>query len=589
MGMMIGRPPNMPVVVGHTRLKVLCLSSWSVRVRSSSNDRPPSSSSTTFTYRDLQDTHTWKKRVSEEENNTTQEEGLHAAAQHTTNERIPETKTNASASRVARLSAKQSERKKLNEYDREAQMGDTKKQSALRRVSLKRIVLVSLPRLVMAFSMSAALTIGPYLAQPRLEALREVYGEVAVFGLTSVFLFTLLRINTFGKISEVISKQLPGVLRTVLGMPRWSARLIGSQGVHLCGRIYQAAYVFLLANVLCDAVLPDDMVLNIPDGVAFLLPKGAYTGKELEGHFLAATGRVLKAYVAICCGMFMHNIKDVKPQEDENDQRSRKAKELSEDDGPIARYVMALRGDLSATTKHARLVGVALLCDRVLDFSIVCICITQVLGIFGVSLKTLIAVAGVGALAISISARPLVQNLIGGLTIFLLNPFSLNEFIVTKEIQGYVESIGWLSTSVRTTEGVQLVPNDKLVDETLLNRSRLPEKHFEVSTDTLYLVPIDPRNINMPVAIREMTRALRQHPRAFGGQAIFKGTTSTGVLAIDIHFSVASKSALERATKRSEVLAHMYETSRQQGLTNPTTSAVGAKSRTYSRASGVMI
>ena len=200
---------------------------------------------------------------------------MHAAAQHTTNERLPETKTNASASRVARLSAKQSERKKLNEYDREAQMGDTKKQSALRRVSLKRIVLVSLPRLVMAFSMSAALTIGPYLAQPRLEALREVYGEVAVFGLTSVFLFTLLRINTFGKISEVISKQLPGVLRTVLGMPRWSARLIGSQGVHLCGRIYQAAYVFLLANVLCDAALPDHMVLNIPDGVTFLLPKGA--------------------------------------------------------------------------------------------------------------------------------------------------------------------------------------------------------------------------------------------------------------------------------------------------------------------------
>ena len=429
------------------------------------------------------------------------------------------------------------------------------------------VVLKRFPALLLAVAGLAGLTVFPVLAQQWMEHCRPVYGEVVVCGSTSLTLLAFLRFDVIGRLTATVARVLPRVL-AFLGLPPWTSRTLGEGLVRLYARIFSAMYIFLAFNTTCDAIIPDNCVVQIPDAASFLFAQPEYTGKDFEGVFLGLTGRILKAYVAVSTGLFVQGLKAIETTSSE--ARSVKPAELKESDGIIKRYVMALRGDLNGT-KHSQWVGLALLVNRMVDCIIVFACMSQVLAIFGVELKSLLAVAGVATFALSLSARPLVQNLIAGLSIFLLTPFTKGDLIKSSEgITGHVERIGWVNTQIRTSAGVEIVPNSFLMDKTLLNKSRLPDLHLDVSTDSLYLVPLDPGSLHLPTAMRSITRELRKNPKCFDGQAFFKGTTASGLLQIDVNFSVESVNADSRMTKRAEVLAAVYETARQSGLTSPT-------------------
>ena len=81
---------------------------------------------------------------------------------------------------------------------------------------------------------------------------------------------------------------------------------------------------------------------------------------------------------------------------------------------------------------------------------------------FGVSITALVAVGGVGGIAVSFAAKELIANFFGGLMIYIQKPFTVGDTITSpdKDIEGTVEQISWGQTVIRRFDSRPLyVPN----------------------------------------------------------------------------------------------------------------------------------
>ena len=89
-------------------------------------------------------------------------------------------------------------------------------------------------------------------------------------------------------------------------------------------------------------------------------------------------------------------------------------------------------------------------------FIVICSILTN----FGVNVASLIAVAGVGSVAIGFGAQSLVQDIITGMFILFEDQFGVGDIITVDMLTGTVESIGLRSTRIRSADGdLHIIPN----------------------------------------------------------------------------------------------------------------------------------
>lgn len=99
----------------------------------------------------------------------------------------------------------------------------------------------------------------------------------------------------------------------------------------------------------------------------------------------------------------------------------------------------------------------------------------------GVSISALLAVGGVGGLAIGFAARDLLANFFGSIMIHTDGPFRVGDWIRSpdREIEGVVEYIGWRMSRVRTFDMRPLyVPNSVFVNVVVENPSRMSHRRI---------------------------------------------------------------------------------------------------------------
>jgi small-conductance mechanosensitive channel len=98
------------------------------------------------------------------------------------------------------------------------------------------------------------------------------------------------------------------------------------------------------------------------------------------------------------------------------------------------------------------------------------------LNALGVNMTGLLAVGGVSGIAIGFAAQKLVSNCIGGILIFLTQPFVEGDHVILKDssIEGRVEVVGWHSTRIASLEDGYsfIVPNTDILGSALRNLSR---------------------------------------------------------------------------------------------------------------------
>jgi len=147
---------------------------------------------------------------------------------------------------------------------------------------------------------------------------------------------------------------------------------------------------------------------------------------------------------------------------------------------------------------------------RLANLVIAVVAAVTVLQTMGFDLSAVLAVGGIGGVAVGFASRDVVANFFGGLMIFVMKPFNEGDWIRSpdREIEGTVEQIGWYSTIIRTFESRPLyVPNAIFTGISLENPSRMKNRRIN---ETIGLRYDDFAQVEPIVAAVE--KMLREHP-----------------------------------------------------------------------------
>ncbi len=127
----------------------------------------------------------------------------------------------------------------------------------------------------------------------------------------------------------------------------------------------------------------------------------------------------------------------------------------------------------------------------------------------GFPLTTLIASAGIGGLAIALSAQGLVKGLFGTVTVLLDKPYRVGERIIAKGQDGVVEEIGLRSTKIRAflTNHLISIPNDQMAETEIENIGK--RKHIRRMTDLH--IPLDTPREKVEQAVACIRSILENH------------------------------------------------------------------------------
>ncbi len=126
----------------------------------------------------------------------------------------------------------------------------------------------------------------------------------------------------------------------------------------------------------------------------------------------------------------------------------------------------------------------------------------------GVNTGALLASLGIGGLAFALAAKEPLTNIFGTFTILLDKPFKVGQWIKIDNYDGFVESVGYRSTRIRTWDGFQVtVPNQRILTSSLEN---MATRHFTRWKTTIKL-PYGTSTVMLDRAVEIMRDILANH------------------------------------------------------------------------------
>lgn len=165
---------------------------------------------------------------------------------------------------------------------------------------------------------------------------------------------------------------------------------------------------------------------------------------------------------------------------------------------------------------------------RIVGFIVTLAVLAQGLSELGVPFMGIIAGLGIGGLAIALAAQPTIENLIGGVMLYLDRPVRVGDWCEFGEHRGIVEEIGLRSTRIRTRDKTLItVTNADFAKMKIINLSRGDRGVVRLSLNLPY---------DMPVEILEK---LLHEMRAYLASHTLVDETSTSVYLSDLSNSNA--------------------------------------------------
>jgi len=143
------------------------------------------------------------------------------------------------------------------------------------------------------------------------------------------------------------------------------------------------------------------------------------------------------------------------------------------------------------------------------------VCVTLSLQAVGFDVNSLLAIGGIGGLALSLAGREILENLFNGLLILSTNPFTTGDEVwfkpaPTTTVEGIVVDVGWFRTSIRSFEReVWQVPNSMFSKVVVLNVTR---KGQEWRCKLQLQLTMDSEPV-VQTLIEEMRKIIRADPR----------------------------------------------------------------------------
>ncbi|MBJ7448829.1 MAG: mechanosensitive ion channel [Parachlamydiales bacterium] len=170
--------------------------------------------------------------------------------------------------------------------------------------------------------------------------------------------------------------------------------------------------------------------------------------------------------------------------------------------------------------------------------NVIIVVLTIILGlqIIGFNIQALVALGGVGGLALGIAARDVVANFFSGFMIYVTKPFIIGDWIRVQErqIEGTVEEIGWYYTTIKSFSKHPLyIPNSIFSTVVVANPGRRTHWKIEEKLSISY----SDFKILRPL-IQEMQEMVDEHPDLDRHQDHFIYFERFGESALDITITV---------------------------------------------------
>ena len=201
---------------------------------------------------------------------------------------------------------------------------------------------------------------------------------------------------------------------------------------------------------------------------------GIVTTTEVQMWFVAKTLRLLWCFVILDLCQWFFSLKAA-PTMEELKTRSKNYDREDFVSQALRRYCGGLRGDPGVTWDvQAR----SALIDKAMTVGAYILTAYYCLSALGVNMSGLLAVGGVSGIAIGFAAQKLVSNCIGGILIFVTQPFVEGDRVQFAtgwgQIDGRVDMVGWHSTRIASVEDgySYIVPNTDVLGSALKNLSR---------------------------------------------------------------------------------------------------------------------
>lgn len=135
-----------------------------------------------------------------------------------------------------------------------------------------------------------------------------------------------------------------------------------------------------------------------------------------------------------------------------------------------------------------------------------------------IDIKAILAVGGIGGIAVGFAGKDVFSNFFSGFMIYATRPFVVGDWILSpdKEIEGYVESIGWYLTRIRSLDKRPLyVPNSLFSTIVVVNPSRMSHRRIRVELGLRYAdLPLVPQVVQSMESYLRSHSAIDHHQRA---------------------------------------------------------------------------
>ena len=166
---------------------------------------------------------------------------------------------------------------------------------------------------------------------------------------------------------------------------------------------------------------------------------------------------------------------------------------------------------------------------RLLIFVVAAITVAHTMGF---NVGALLALGGVGGIAVGLAAKDLLANFFGGLTIYMDRPFSVGDWIRSpdKSIEGTVEYISWRHTRIRAfNKNPIYVPNAVFTTIVVENPSRMSHRRLK---ETIGLRYDDFSQVQAIVS--EIKQFLETHPEIDTDQTLIVNFNAFAASSLDI-------------------------------------------------------
>ena len=150
------------------------------------------------------------------------------------------------------------------------------------------------------------------------------------------------------------------------------------------------------------------------------------------------------------------------------------------------------------------------------------------LGELGIQTTSLLALLSAAGLAIGLALQGSLTNFAAGLLLILFRPIKQGDFIAAAGVEGTVQDVQILTTTLHTVDNLRLtVPNHKIMEGTITNYSVTPTRRIQLTVGVSY-------DADLQLVKHVLAALIAAEPCILKEPAPFIGVSTLGESSVDV-------------------------------------------------------